>query len=152
MPSRAKVLGDGAIRRQKSLGMPRGLEPLHAILTLPRGTMGVLTAVVEVTTLPVFDPRQDLPFRRAVALQLVGDDHPWHVLQSLEQLTKELLGCLLIPPALDQDIEDVVVLIDGSPEVMALALVGFQGRGCAAVVQRTCCHPTLLEYLIFQWS
>jgi DDE domain len=33
----------------------------------------------------------------------------------------------------------------------ALALVGFQGRGCAHVVQPNCCHPFLLEALLFQW-
>src|SRR5215813_3542781 len=31
------------------------------------------------------------------------------------------------------------------------ALVGFQGRGCADVVQPNCCHPVLLEALLFQW-
>jgi hypothetical protein len=29
--------------------------------------------------------------------------------------------------------------------------VGFQGRGFAAVVQPNCCHPFLLEALLFQW-
>src|SRR5262249_42894588 len=32
-----------------------------------------------------------------------------------------------------------------------MALVGFQGRGCAHVVQPNCCHPFLLEALLFQW-
>src|SRR5262245_38670782 len=31
------------------------------------------------------------------------------------------------------------------------ALVGFQGRGCADGVQLNCCHPFLLEALLFQW-
>src|SRR2546430_2107264 len=31
------------------------------------------------------------------------------------------------------------------------ALVGFQGRGCADGVQPNCCHPFLLEALLFQW-
>ena len=34
----------------------------------------------------------------------------------------------------------------------ALALVGFQGRGCAEVVQPHSSHPCLLEALLFQWS
>src|SRR6516165_3062058 len=84
--------------------------------------MGVLTAVVEGTTLPVVDPRQDVPFRRAVALQLIGDHHPWHVLQSLEQLTKELLGGFFMPAALHQNVEDVVVLVDSTPQVMTFAI------------------------------
>src|SRR5215471_11761479 len=31
------------------------------------------------------------------------------------------------------------------------ALVGFQGRGFTDVVQPHCCHPLLLEVLLFQW-
>jgi hypothetical protein len=32
-----------------------------------------------------------------------------------------------------------------------MALVGFQGRGCAEVVSPPCCYPFLLEALLFQW-
>src|SRR5215470_7864716 len=102
---------------------PHPLElGLHAIFALACGAMGVLTPVVEVTTLPVFHPRQDLPFRRAVALQLIRNDHPWHILESLEQLPKELLRRLLVAPALHQDIQYFVVLIDSAPQVMALPI------------------------------
>src|SRR5262249_32860185 len=51
MPSGSEVLGNGPIRRQKTLGMTRGFKPLHAILTLTRGTMRVLTPVIEIPTL-----------------------------------------------------------------------------------------------------
>jgi hypothetical protein len=95
--------------------MPRGLEPLHAILALACGAVGVLTAVVQIATLTVLHPGQDLALRRTVALELVRDDHPWHVLQPLEQLAEKLLRRLLVAPALYQDVEDVVVLIDGAP-------------------------------------
>ena len=116
------MLGNGAIRRQKPLSMARRFKPLHAIFALPRGPMRVLTAVVEIATLAVFDPGQDLALRRAVALQLIRDDDPRYIPQALEQLAQELLRRLLIAPALDQDIEDVVVLIDGAPQVMAFAI------------------------------
>src|SRR5262245_7756652 len=33
----------------------------------------------------------------------------------------------------------------------AKALVGFQGRGWADVIQPNCCHPFLLDALLFQW-
>ena len=82
--------------------------------------MGVLTPVIEIATLAVFDPGQDLALRRAVALQLIRDDDPRDIPQALEQLAKELLRRVLIAPALDQDIEDVVVLVDSTPQVMAL--------------------------------
>ena len=84
--------------------------------------MRVLTAVVEVATLVVFDPGQDLALRRAVALQLIRDDDPRYIPQALEQLAKKLLRRLLIAPALYQDVERVIVLVDSAPQVMALAI------------------------------
>src|SRR5262245_50306242 len=47
--------------------------------------MGILRAVVEIAVLAVLHAGQDLLFRGAVAFQLVGDDHPRHVRQSLQQ-------------------------------------------------------------------
>src|SRR5207249_1763869 len=81
MPPWSEVLGNGSIRRQKTLGMAGGLEPLHTTLTLTRGTVRVLTPVVQITTLPMFHTWQYLTLGRAVALQLIRDDHSWHVLQ-----------------------------------------------------------------------
>src|SRR5262245_27268382 len=115
MPSWSKVLGNGSIRREKALGMTGRFEPLHATLPLARRPMGVLTPIIEVATLPVFYPGQHLTLRRAIAFELIRDDYPWYVLQPLEQLAKKLLRRLLIAPALDQDIQDVVVLINGPP-------------------------------------
>jgi hypothetical protein len=80
MPPGSKVLGDRTVHGEKPLRMAGRFEPLHAIFSLACGAMGVLTPVVEVTTLPVIHPGQELPFRRAVALELIRDDHPWHVL------------------------------------------------------------------------
>lgn len=56
MPSWPEVLGNGAVGREETLRMPGGFEPLHVVLALPRGPMGVLTPVIEITTLAVFDP------------------------------------------------------------------------------------------------
>ena len=114
-------MGDGTIRRQKALGMPGGFEPLHTILTLTRGTMGVLTPVVQIAALAVLDPGQDLPFGRAVALQLIRDDDPRDIPQALEQLAKKLLCRLLIAAALHEDIEHVLVLMLGRRKARYLA-------------------------------
>src|SRR5262245_1623241 len=104
--------------------MSCGLEPLHAIFSLACGAMGVFTAVVEVAALAVFHAGQDLALGCAVALELIRDDDPGHILEPLEQLAKELLGRLLIPPTLHQDVEHVIVLIDGAPQVMAFTIDG----------------------------
>ena len=84
--------------------------------------MRVLAPVVEVAALTMFHSGQELAFGGTVALELIRDDHPWHVLQAFEQLAKELLRSLFVPPTLHQDIEDVVVLIYRAPPVMAFAM------------------------------
>jgi hypothetical protein len=86
--------------------------------------MRVLTPVIEVATLPVFHPWQYLALGGTVAHQLIRNDQAWHIPQALEQPAKECLGGLLVPPALHQDVEDVIVLIHRSPQVMTLALDG----------------------------
>src|SRR5215813_10279911 len=86
--------------------------------------MRILTAVVEIATLPVFHAGQYLPLRGAVALELVRNDYTRHVLQALEQLAKKLLRRLLSPPALHEDVKHVIVLVDSAPEVMALPVDG----------------------------
>jgi hypothetical protein len=75
---------------------------LQTIFALACGTMGVLTPVVEVPTLAMLHPREELAFGRAVALPLIRDDHPRYVLQPLEQLAEKLLRRFLVPAALHQ--------------------------------------------------
>ena len=111
MPSRAEVLGDRTIRGQKAVGVPGGFEPLHPPLSLARGLVGVLGPMIQIAVVAAFDTGGHLPFRGAVALELVRDDHPWDILTPLEELPKELLGGLLVASALDQDSEDSAVLI-----------------------------------------
>jgi hypothetical protein len=42
--------------------------------------------------------------------------------QALEPLPEESLRGLLVPPALHQDVEDIPLLVNSSPEVMAMAI------------------------------
>jgi hypothetical protein len=43
-------------------------------------------------------------------------------LQAFQQLAEKALGCFGIPAALNQDVQDIAVLVDGAPEIMLLAL------------------------------
>src|SRR5215813_12314692 len=124
MPSGAEVLGDRTIGRQEALRMTCGLKPLHTALALTCRPMGVLTPIIEIAALTVLYAREHLALRRAIAFEFIGDDHAWHVEHAFEELAEELLRRLLVAPALHQDVEDVVVLIDGAPQVMTLPLNG----------------------------
>src|SRR5262245_478232 len=59
--SQAEVVGDGTIGGEEALGMPGGLEPLHAPLPLAGGLVGVFGAIVEIAMLAMFHPRQEFP-------------------------------------------------------------------------------------------
>ena len=74
--------------------------------------MRYLSAIVEIATLAVLDPRQDFAFGGGVALELVCDDHPRNIPQALQQLAEEPRGRGCVAPALDQNVEDISALVD----------------------------------------
>src|SRR5260370_24127941 len=80
--------------------------------------MGVFRPVIEALVLPMLDARHGLPLGRGVALQLVGDEHTRCSILLLEELAEQTFGGLLVAPALDENIENEAVLVDGTPEPM----------------------------------
>ena len=124
MPSQSKALGHGSICRAKALGLTGRCDPLQATLPWPRGPMGVLTPMIEVATLPVVHPWPYLACSATVAFELIRHDDAWHTPQALEQPAKALFRGLRMVLTLHQDIPDMVVLIDGPPQVMAFAVNG----------------------------
>src|ERR1700726_2236765 len=82
--------------------------------------MGVFGAVIEALVLSMLDPGHDLPLGRGVALQLVGDEHTRGSTLLLEELAEQAVGGLLVVLALDENIKNEAVLVDGTPEPMLL--------------------------------
>ena len=76
---RAKVLRDGTIGREKTLGMVWGLEPAHTPLALAGRLMRILGAVVQIAVLPMVHTGQNLAQGCTVAFQFVRDDHPRYI-------------------------------------------------------------------------
>jgi hypothetical protein len=151
MPSGAKELRERSIRRQKSLGMAGRCAPLHAMRPLARRSMRVLAPVLEIPTLAMLAPWADPPLCRTIALHLVRQDDPWHVLQALQQLAKEVLGRLRVPAALYQHIQHVVVLIHRPPQLMALPVDRQKDRVNGLITNDTFC---LIRHnqITLQWS
>jgi len=73
-------------------------------------------SIIQAFVLPMLHPRQELALGCSIALQLIGDDHAWDVLESLEELAKKAFRRVCVPPALDEDIQHVAMLIHGPPE------------------------------------
>ncbi len=124
MTARSKVLGDETICGEKSVGLPWGFEPLHALFPLARRLVQVFRVVVEIATLAMFHTPENLPLRSAVASEFIRDDHPRHVRQARKELAEKLLRGPLVPPALHRDVEHMAILIHGTPQKMALAVDG----------------------------
>jgi hypothetical protein len=136
MPVGAAGVGDGAIRRPKTRGMPRRLQPLPPRRALACRPRRVLPAVGESTTRTVLHPGPALPGCRAVALALIGQAHPRDVRPPLEPRAHQLLRRLFVAPALPQKVADVLRLLHGTPP----------GRVCALHRQ----HP-LVPVLLGPW-
>jgi hypothetical protein len=84
--------------------------------------MRVLSAVVQIPALPVFDAGKQMALRDTVAFQLVSHDHPRHILQAVQQSSEETLGSVGITPILNQNVEHDAVLIHSAPEILLDAL------------------------------
>jgi hypothetical protein len=84
--------------------------------------MRILGAVVQIPMLPMFHTGQELMHGRTVAFQFVRDDHPRHIGQPLQELAEESLRGLLVATALDENIQDMAILVDGPPQVVAFAM------------------------------
>jgi hypothetical protein len=109
---------------RKRLRVARRFEPLHPSLPLARGLVRVFGTIVPTPVLPIFHTGQHLSLRGPITRQLVRDDHPWHVGQPLEQFAEKLLGSILVPPTLLENIEHVAVLIHSLPEIITFAMNG----------------------------
>src|SRR3954471_5556958 len=69
----------------------------------------------------MLDRGHHLTLRGAVAGELVRDHDTRGPALLFQQLAKQTLGGLLVPPALDQDVEHNPILVDGPPEPVLLA-------------------------------
>jgi hypothetical protein len=60
------------------------IKPLHLPLSSSRRSMRALSPIIEISALSVLAARKQLTLSDAIAAQLVGHDHPWLILQTLQ--------------------------------------------------------------------
>jgi hypothetical protein len=89
VPTGPKVRRDATERGQEPLRVPERLEAFHRPLAVPGRLVRVLGAV-QVLRPAMLHRRHELAVRHLLAGELVGDDHPGHVPQALEQSAEEL--------------------------------------------------------------
>lgn len=81
-----------------------------------------LGAIVGILLGIVSNAWQDRSTGSSMALQLVSDDPEWLLALTAQQSTKELLGRTLIAARLQQNINDITILIHGTPKILLLAV------------------------------
>jgi hypothetical protein len=79
MSSWPAVLSHGARRGEEAVRVPGGFTPRHPSLPLAARLMRVLRAVIAVAGLAMCHTREDSLLGRAVACQLIRDDHARYV-------------------------------------------------------------------------
>ena len=84
--------------------------------------MRKLSPVVGILSRIVSNARQDRSLRSAIALQFVGDDPERFFTLTSHQSAEEPLGCLLIATRLQQNVDDITVLVNGTPKILLLTV------------------------------
>ena len=92
--------------------------------------------VVQPLVPPVLDIREHVAQRRPVAGQFVGDHHPRHIREALEQLPEEAHGRALVAPGLHQDVEHVAALVYRPPELVLRAIDADEHRVQVPLIAR----------------
>jgi hypothetical protein len=110
-----EVTVDKCVSGEKVLGLPGRFESLHLPLSPSRRPMRVLGPIIQRSALSVLHAGKQLTPGDAVASQLVGHDHPRHILRTLQKPPEEVLRSMGVAPGLNQDIEHNAILIDGAP-------------------------------------
>jgi hypothetical protein len=83
--------------------------------------MRVLRAIVQAFVLAMFDAKTHLRSRGSVRPELVRHHDARRCDGGFQELPQEPLRRAAVSAALDQDVENDAVLIDGAPEPMVLA-------------------------------
>lgn len=104
--------------------MASRFEAAHRSLTLSSLSVRILGAVVQSPILAMLHTRECLAFGCPITGEFISEEHTRHVLAALEQLPEEFEGCSFVAPVLQQDIEHVSLLIDGTLQIVQLAIDG----------------------------
>ncbi len=145
MSAGMEVPVDECVGGEEVLGLARRFESLHLPLSSPGRPMRVLCPIVKIAALSMLDARKHLTLSHTVAPQLVGHEHPRHILQTLQQSLEEALRSGGIAPGLHQDVEHDAILIDGAPEIVLHALdPDEQASGAGQLQPRALSEPDVI--------
>ena len=112
---------DRGMHAEEALGGSGRFESLHLALSSPYRLMRIFGAIVHPKPLLMPAGQSQTPERRGVGAQLVGDQQFRREALFAEQLAYQLGGRRPVATTLDQDLEDLTHVVDGTPQIHVLA-------------------------------
>jgi hypothetical protein len=112
---------DLVMSRQKPLRLSSGFESLHDPFASSCRLMRILRAIVQTFMLAVFDVKAHLRPCGPIGSELVRDHDARRRDRRFQELCHEPLRSASVPAALDQDVENETILINGAPKPVLLA-------------------------------
>ena len=106
---------DFIVNREKSLRLPGGFEARHDPFASSCRLVRVLRSIIQPPVLAMFDLKAHLGSRCAVGAELVRDHDAWRRHQGFQQPPHEPLRRAHVSSALNQDVENEAILVDGAP-------------------------------------
>jgi hypothetical protein len=83
--------------RQETLCRPTRLVALYDPLSLAYAPMRILNDIVEAFVLAMLHTGQNAALSGWITPELVGDQHPWHILTAYQQFAEKADRGLLVP-------------------------------------------------------
>lgn len=121
MAGNVKQVGDRIMDGDEALVMPRRLDAFHDPFPPSDWLVGIRRPIVQAFVRTMRDTWHDLSLCRVVGSKLISDHHPRCPTLALQQPAHQASGCLGIAIALNKNLKDEAVLIDGTPQPVLLA-------------------------------
>jgi len=122
MAAKAKEILREPMQCQKSLSVSRCRKASHMIFLLPRGLVRHFCSIVRINMIDVCDGRHDRAMSGAIASEFVGHQPPGFSPLAFEKTVEKAFSRTLIAAALHQNINDIAVLINRTPQILPFPL------------------------------
>ena len=109
-----------SVHAEEALGRSRRLEPLELALASSHCLMRVFCPIVIPQPLLMRTGKPETPERRGVGAQLVGDQQFGREALLLEQLAHQPQRRPSVASTLNQHVEDLALVVDGTPQIHPL--------------------------------
>ena len=107
---------------EKPLRVTCRFESSHLPFPLARRLMRDLSSIVGVSLHAVSHVLEDGSYGSGVASQLVGNDPQWLRALTTQEFTKESFCGALITMRLNQNVDHVAILVDGTPQILLFTI------------------------------